>query len=216
MSPKIWKETNKSHILSRKHTFPQAIIYLTGGIARRLVLKFSRTSALFSSHVGRVGAREREAAGLKWERILEARQLSFFITQRPQQRSLCHAGKYYFTSPVRCEYVLFLAANTGATNRWKLPKPYGHSRGRGKKGRDPGRGEVASPVTEKERSVSAVGLQPNWPVFCLSATDKPQFLFSVMQTRPLGSKTCIRFLPHTQSHAVLSEGQGPVAFQGML
>lgn len=58
--------------------FPQAIIYLTGGIARRLVLKFSRTSALFSSHVGRVGAREREAAGLKWERILEARQLSFY------------------------------------------------------------------------------------------------------------------------------------------
>lgn len=71
-------------------------------------------------------------------------------------------------------------------------------------------------MTEKERSVSAVGLQPVWPVFCLSATDKSQFLFFVMQTRPPGSKTCIRFLLHTQSHAVPSEGQGPVAFQGML
>lgn len=102
---------------------------------------------------------------------------------------------------------------------------YGHSRG------DLGvrcwQGRGGCLVTGKKRSISIVGLQLVRPMFCLSATHKSQSLLFVMQTRLLRSRTCMRFLLHlslrqtsdlnsTQSHAILSEGQGPVAFQGMV
>lgn len=150
--------------------------------------------------------------------MLETYQLSFY-PWKTTATFIKSPQKIFFISLFRGWYALFFATNTGYVNKWQPPRLCEHSRGNRRVlpwGR--GRRRRGGSLLEE---CSSQGL-----FSAFSPMVQSQFLLFVMQLRSLGSITCMHFLlslslrqntalNSMQSHAIMSEGRGPVTFEGM-